>query len=646
MYTANSEVGRMKLQSVKENLYEATTKVVLHSIEMYTKKSLQEWVSTELLDVLDQTNPSIRAARTNLEQGNIEIFDITNGCAVLNNFVRKNALDSSRQSLNKKINEITAEIEEIEEKEEIIKRRKAEIEENKKITEHTEADIDTVDENDEESSFIDENDETDDFFEQEDESPESSEAFESDINDDIDEDDEEEEDEEDDDDNVDESINIRLSKIESFSKDISSKDIESITEIAENLEEDKRNKNKYLEKLKQLTRSGQDKLSSQDKAEYDSLDNLRTLRNTEFAHKIEDQQEISLIGSWEPEAGPLYKWASDILEYIKIIENRYVIYRDFDVFYASKEVKDKFDGCKVYVQRQIKELYVNQSSIIFEFAGNLYDKGDKEFNFNRLIEDMAINWETGIRYLTVVTNEDLPELNVFFKECLSGTKKYVDYYLVDRNALRDSYKKKKPEDGDYLYFKLLYHLNPTMGKIYWQNMAYTRKEFARQILYKFIKVKNMFQLRARFENFERFIGNVDIKKWCEQHLLSEIYFAGMDDTKGQKLAHKMEESIVEFCEYKQNKGLASLYRKVIKTSVQLYFYMGEDYVFSYTRNNGTTVRWRSLDNARRYFENKKNFQSYEELSYFVGEIRKSDYFKIWRKYLKQNTDQLESEGSL
>ena len=46
MYANDSEVGRMKLQSVKENLYEATTKVVLYSIEMYTKK---EWDAISFL---------------------------------------------------------------------------------------------------------------------------------------------------------------------------------------------------------------------------------------------------------------------------------------------------------------------------------------------------------------------------------------------------------------------------------------------------------------------------------------------------------------------------------------------------------------------------------------------------------------------
>ena len=122
-------------------------------------------------------------------------------------------------------------------------------------------------------------------------------------------------------------------------------------------------------------------MTRQHDEERERLEKLRILRNSEFAHKNEDEQEISEIGSWEPDAGPLYEWAKNILNYIKIIESRYLIYALFDEFYASKEYKDKFDSCKVYVQKQIKELYVNQSNIVFEFAVDLYDKEDDEFNF-------------------------------------------------------------------------------------------------------------------------------------------------------------------------------------------------------------------------------------------------------------------------
>ena len=254
---------------------------------------------------------------------------------------------------------------------------------------------------------------------------------------------------------------------------------------------------------------------------------------------------------------------------------------------------------------------------------------------------MAISWDTGIRYLTVVTNEDLPELNVFFKECLSGTKKYVDYYLMDRNALRDACKKRDDKDSDYVYFRLLYHMNPTMEKIYWKGRSFTKREFARQIIYKFIKVKNMFQFDGRLKDYEKYLDGIDIKKWCENHMLSEIYFVGQDDAYGIKIARDMEDSLLEFCNF-TGKGRNQRFRKAIKASVQLYFYMGEDYVFSYTRTNGQTVHWRSLEDVCKYIESTKRFKSYFELNSFIDELYKSDYFKIWKNIMKKQIK--ESEG--
>lgn len=625
MYTADSEVGKMKLQSVKENLYEATTKAVLYSIEMYTKMSLQEWVQTGLLRKLDKANNDLKREKEELEQGHIGMFDITNGCSVINDFVRKDALSLSRNELQAKIELQKSKIDELEAKAAIIEKRKCEIE---------------AAQNDDEELFEDKYEEVNDFFDEGIEvaynSPEE-----------LDEDDSEEyyddfEDEEVEDDEEG-SEQGPPSEVEIFTIRISAiKNLEEIANISEELKEEKAAIEALIKELNSLTRNGRDTLTHQFDSEREALENLRTLRNTVFAHKSEDQQEISLIGSWEPEAGPLYQWASEILKYIKIIEARYKSYAWFDDFYASREGKDKFDGCKVYVQKQIKELYVNRSSIVFEFAGELYDKEDEEFNFKKLIENMAISWDTGIRYLTVVTNEDLPELNIFFKECLSGTNKYVDCYLLDRNALRDSCKKKESKDADYLYFKLLYHLNPTMEKIYWRDRAYTKKDYARQVLYKFIKVKNMFQFDARLKDFEKYIDGIDIRKWCEQHLLSEIYFGGRDDLTGQTLALEMENAIIEFCGHSDNRGRMQLYRRAIKASVQLYFYMGEDYVFSYTRSNGQTLHWRSLDDACKYIENTRRFRSFAELSGFVDEMYKSDYFRIWRTQLKKNAKKKES----
>lgn len=626
MYTADSEVGKMKLQSVKENLYEATTKAVLYSIEMYTKMSLQEWVRTGLISKLDKANNDLKREKEELEQGHIGMFDITNGCSVINDFVRKDALAVSRNDLQAKIELQKSKVAELEEKEAIIENRKREIE---------------VSGNDDEELLENKYEEVNDFFDEDNDadynSPKELDEDDSEEFYDDDFEDEEVEDEEE------ESESVQPSEVEIFTIRISAiKNLEEIANISEELKEEKAAIETLIKELNLLTKSGRDTLTHQFNSEREALENLRTLRNTVFAHKSEDQQEISLIGSWEPEAGPLYQWASELLKYIKIIESRYKAYAWFDDFYASKEGKDKFDGCKVYVQKQIKELYVNRSSIVFEFAGELYDKEDEEYNFKKLIENMALSWDTGIRYLTVVTNEDLPELNIFFKECLSGTNKYVDCYLLDRNALRDSCKRKESKDVDYLYFKLLYHLNPTMEKIYWRDRAYTKKDYARQVLYKFIKVKNMFQFDARLKDFEKYIDGIDIRRWCEYHLLSEVYFVGNDDSTGQALAYEMENAIIDFCRHSDNRGRMQLYRRAIKASVQLYFYMGEDYVFSYTRSNGQTLHWRSLDDACKYIENTRRFRSYAELSGFVDEMYKSDYFRIWRTQLKKNAKKKES----
>lgn len=636
MYTADSEVGKMKLQSVKENLYEATTKAVLYSIEMYTKMSLQEWVQTGLIEKLDKANNNLKREREELEQGHIGVFDITNGCSVINDFVRKDALEISRNELQAKIKFQKTKVLELEEKERLLEQRKSEIENGLDDEKTTENGFEEVNE------FFDEDE--DRTYNISDEAEEDRD-FDEDFDDDYIENDEDEE------------SNITPpTEIELFEIRISAiKSLEEIANLLENLKGERTAVEVLIKDLNALTRDGKDILTHQFDNEKESLENLRTLRNTVFAHKNEDQQEISLIGSWEPEAGPLYQWAAEILKYIKIIESRYKAYAWFDDFYASKEGKDKFDGCKVYVQKQIKELYVNKSSISFEFAGDLYTKEGERYNdedediydFKKLIENMAISWDTGIRYLTVVTNEDLPELNVFFKECLSGTNKYVDYYLLDRNTLRESYRKGDSKTVDYVYFRFLYHLNPTMEKIYWRDRVYTKKEFARQVIYKFIKVKNMFQFNSRLKEYEKYIDGIDIRKWCENHLLSEVFFAGNDDPEGMQLAVEMENTIAEFCKYadcsKRLQGCNMYYRKAIKASVELYFYMGKDYVFSYTRNNGQTLHWRSLEDACKYIEDTREFKSYAELSGFVDEMYKSDYFKVWRSQIKKNAKIQESE---
>ena len=76
-------------------------------------------------------------------------------------------------------------------------------------------------------------------------------------------------------------------------------------------------------------------------------------------------------------------------------------------------------------------------------------------------------------------------------------------------------------------------------------------------------------------------------------MLSDVFFIAQDDMYGTKLSKDMKNGRIEFCNFK-GKGRNQKYRKVIKATVQLYFYRGEDYVFSYTRANGQTAHWRSL----------------------------------------------------
>ena len=631
MYANDSEVGRMKLQSVKENLYEATTKVVLYSIEMYTKKDLGEWARTDLMKKLDKANNDLKRVQDELEQGHISMFDITNGCSVLNDFVRKDTLAQSRNALSQKIEQQESKLQDLDEELQLLQKRKNELESQ------------SEEEQPEESGVI------DDYFDEDgdgdysnfDDSDEET-KNDDELEDEIEEDEDEDSDDDEDDEEEEEESITQPSELELFATKVSScKSHEEIDSLIDEVTENKKALEISINDLKDLTKAKKDLLTKLDAEEKDNLENLRVLRNTGYAHKTEDELDISQIGTWEPEAGPLYEWARAILNYVKTIEKRYRFYGLFDEYYAVREGKDKFDGCKVYVQRQIKELYVNRSNIVLEFAGDLYDKEDEEFNFRKLIENMAISWDTGIRYLTVVTNEDLPELNVFFKECLSGTKKYVDCYLMDRNALRDARKKKDDKESDYVYFRLLYHLNPSMEKIYWKGRSFTKRDFARQIIYKFIKVKNMFQFDGRLENYEKYLDGIDIKKWCENHMLSEVFFSGQDDSYGAKLAKDMEDGILDFCNFK-GKGRNQKFRKAIKASVQLYFYMGEDYVFSYTRTNGQTVHWRSLEDVRKYIENTRRFKSYYDLSNFIDELYKSDYFKIWKNIMKKQIK--ESEG--
>ena len=136
MYTNDSEIGKMKLQSVKENLYEATTKVILYSIEMYTKMDLTEWVQIKKVQTkLAKVTKDLERKSDEFDKGHISMFDITNACAVINDFVRKDALTISRRELEAKIELQKSRIDELEKKEEILERRKQILESSEDNTE-------------------------------------------------------------------------------------------------------------------------------------------------------------------------------------------------------------------------------------------------------------------------------------------------------------------------------------------------------------------------------------------------------------------------------------------------------------------------------------------------------------------------------
>ncbi len=582
MYTQDSETGRERLQIVKENLYEAATKVVLHTIEMYTKQPLGEWAKKELvnkIDTLDKIPVKLKENREELAQGRIGCVDITNGIYVLNSFVRKPALKEAQDSIQAKIQILAKQKELLEDKQFVIRNRIKEL--MNPSYEVTYPSVTTGNDMDDEDSFS------------------------------------------------------ELTEFDSFKQSIAdTEDIESLKQTDENLDEKIKGVAKSIKDLENLQSGRRNLLKEQDDLELVTLDGLRRERNSKYGHDTNDDDEVTLVGKWKPDAGPLYEWASNILKYVKAIELRYQMYAAFDDFYAQKEFKEKFDACKVYVQKQISELYVNHSSTVLEFAGDLYAKGDEERGFDSLIEAMAQNWNTGIRYLTVVTNDDMPEFNTFFKDCLSGTSLYVDSYLVDRNEIRAAYRKKGDNDADYLYFRLLYHLNPSMRNIYWKNKIYdcSEKKFEDFVLYKALKAKNMFAFKNRFENPEQYFDGIDLKKWCEYHLLSEAYYSD-SDVRGRKLAQVAENAVIAFFEGKTIDGSFSenLYKKAIYALANLYFYMSGKNVFSYTRENRAkeTLHWYSLDDVKAYLENSNNFDSFKDLYHFETEIFNSPFYNAW-----------------
>lgn len=600
MYTNTSELGRMKLLTVKENLYEASTKVIQYTIEMYSHKELKDWLATDLREKAAEGKAGIPLVE--VEQNKISLMDITNSITAINQFVEKKAYKAAELLIQSTINEKKKQIEECEKKEEILN-------EWSPLTSEDEV-----------------NGDRDDIY------SEKADGFE---------DSDEELEDDDDDENGEIQIDDSLSSLNVYRKRIFEINDEDELEKERTIIGERKEKlAKEINSLRDFNTSGKNKLELQRKREKEALDNLRTLRNSVYAHKTEDEVDISDVGSWEPEAGPLYKWADEIKKYIEVIDYRYLQFALFDEFYATKEFKNKFDSCKIFVQKQINSLYVNQSSVTFEFAGELYDKEGEDYNFKKLIESMAQNWETGIRYLTVVTSEDIPEMNMFFKECLSGTNKFVDQYLINRNKLRELVGKNS-DDVDYVYFCFLYGLNPELERLYWKtDTNYSPKEFARNVLYPIIRCRHPLQLRARLEQHEKFFGDIDVVSWSKKSLLSSIYYTAHENEKGVRLSASFECAIVSFMGATGNQ-IYGRYKKAVRAAVLLYFYMTGEYAFWFGRKNGSPQRWLSLDDARRYMENASNFRDYSDICSLVDELSKSEYFKAWKKEIKNKISEVQ-----
>ncbi len=586
MYANDSEVGRMKLQSVKENLYEAHTKVILHTIEMYAQKDLSQWVQTDLVEKL----PTLRSSNDlkkyidEFEKGNIGGIDITNGSAIINDFLRKEALGKARNQVQAKINVYKNKLEEADEIIESLEQRRLQV----------------VDEKNDYEEGVDvevENGDTDKITYDENEGDEMDISTITDKN-------------------------VYLQVVSMITH------VDELDNEIERQKEYKKEVEGYISQLENYKRGKQDILTNLDWKESNALNNLRRLRNAEFAHKTEHGNEISSFGKWEPDAGPLYQWAAEIINYLKVIDERYREFAIFDDYYTLKVNKEKFDNCRIYVQRQINELYVNKSNITFEFGGILYDKNDEDFNFKRLIVNMAQNWGTGIRYLTVVSNEDFPELNLFFKECLSGTDNYVDYYLYYRKIIREASLNSDYSNMNAAYFKLLYNLNPDIRDIYWRGKKYTKRYFSRKILKNLASVKDGRTLLAHLVKFNTFLGGFDLLSVCKHHLLSKVYFVGHKDDKGRQLAGKMEKAINRLAG-SEKKYIANLYIETKNAISDLMFYLNDEYEFSSSILNKTCV-WENITELVTFMEDANNFSSLSQMAMFINELNDSADFAVWK----------------
>ncbi|WP_026522723.1 hypothetical protein [Butyrivibrio sp. VCB2001] len=603
IYNNDSEIGRMKLKTVKENLYEATTKVMQYAIEMYTHKELRDWMLTDLRQKSEETSGKIRIPVIEIEQGSIGLMDITNCYSALNGFVISDAFTKSKELIEAKKRENKDKIAECEVMIAALQERECELKAGDVTYENQDGD----------TRFFDDKKTDDDL-----------------TGIDIDQVDNESEYVEDDDD---EEIVEEMSEMDLFRAHV--KKINNINAITEQLDKTIQYKERLETEINNMVDfEANGKAKQKEKLERSALDGLRILRNDAYGHRTEDEIDISEIGTWEPDPVPLLLWAEHIKYYLQVMDLRYLENALFDPYYKAKEGKDNFDSCKIFVQKQVNSLYVNQSGVSLEFAGELYDRNDPDYNFKALIRGMAVNWDTGIKYLTIVTNDDMPELNEFFKVCLSGTDKYVDSYLVNRNELRNLYRKGDKRNVDSIYFDLLYSLNPELAKIYWKGEAYSESEFARKFLYVMLRCRSPLTLRSKIEQYESEFEGLDVITWCEKHLLAETYYKTRDNEEGRKLADKVETMVISFMNAK-GQQMYSRFKKTIRAVALLYFYMTKKNDYWFGRRNRKPEKWSSLEDAQRYMEDSNNFRDFTDLCTFIDETSKSEYFKQWKKIMNK-----------
>ena len=376
--------------------------------------------------------------------------------------------------------------------------------------------------------------------------------------------------------------------------------------------------------------------------EWKAIDNLRTDKNDKWSHDnpINSDDSIEAFQEWKPNAMMLAKWAEDIMNCLAVVDKHYSVYSQFDSYFSKNTNKDKFDHHKIEVQRQIENLFSKNSNIILEFNGKLYEKYNENRDFDRLVTDMAENWEVGKKYLTIISHEDMPELNEFFKDCLSGTNKYLDF-VEARNQIRSAYKRKNTSEEDLSYFKMLYKLVPDLNVIYWKGTSYTEEEFAKRILHRYIRSSSRNSIDTVLRTFEHNGTDLGINlyEWSENRLLSDVYFKGKGDKRGQKLARDVENAVIALDNsIKGAQNVSFSQRNELRSVIaELYFYMIKKYSFYYssrwTGKSYEMLRWNTLDDYRSYMENMDNFANSEHSNRLFEELEMSPYFKKWEAYV-------------